>query len=289
MTQIVKVRLALFLGIILVSVFPILIKMELASGLISAFYRMAIAACILVPYALFTGQYKVTSIKYFLLSCLCGLIFASDITVWNIAIQSSTATQATLLTNLSPLWVGIFSLVFLKIRPASNFWVGVVLALIGLVILIGYTVFINLSFDMAFGLAVLSGIFYACYFLVSKYTLEKVEVIPFMAYSTLAASVYLLFLNIRFGEQFFGYNTQAWSSFLVQGLLCQLAAWLLLGFSMKHMRPTRVSLSMLSQALVTALLAVVFLDEHITLQMVMGGCLILLGIAATFKKKPIFG
>jgi hypothetical protein len=40
------------------------------------------------------------------------VLFASDVAVWNIAIQDSSATQA-FTVNLSPLWVGIIS-VFLK-------------------------------------------------------------------------------------------------------------------------------------------------------------------------------
>jgi hypothetical protein len=38
----------------------------------------------------------------------CGVLFASDVAAWNIAIQESSATQASLLTNLSPL-CGIIS------------------------------------------------------------------------------------------------------------------------------------------------------------------------------------
>lgn len=283
----IKVRFALFAGILLVSIFPVLIKMEFASGLISAFYRMAIAASLLVPYALFTGNYKISSLKHLLAALLCGCIFASDIAVWNISIQSSTATQATLLTNLSPVWVGVFSLVFLNVRPSSNFWLGVVIALFGLVLLIGIAVFMALSFDLAFGLGILSGVLYALYFLVSKYVLQQVSVLPFMTYSTLAASIYLGILNLSFDEAFFGYSLQAWMAFAVQGLLCQLTAWLLLGFAIKHMRPTRVSLTMLSQALVTAVLAVALLREEVTIQMLIGGLFILLGIGVTFRDKPL--
>lgn len=261
--------------------------MQLASGLISAFYRMAIAAALLIPYMLFVRQGKIVSSKYFLLTLLCGCVFASDIAVWNISIQASTATQATLLTNLSPVWVGLFSLVLLKIKPHVNFWIGMSIALFGLILLIGFSVFLNFSFDLAFGLGVLSGIFYAIYFLLSKYVLAEVAVLPFMAYSTLAASVYLVIINLISGEQFFGYSQQAWIAFMVQGLLCQLTAWLLLGYAMKHMRPTRVSLSMLSQAFVTAILAILLLNEEITMQVVIGGVLILIGIGITFQEKTL--
>lgn len=287
MEEKLKIRGALFLGIIFVSIFPVLIKMEFASGLISAFYRMAIAAAVLFPYTILTGKGKIRSTKYFVLTLLCGCIFASDISVWNISIQSSTATQATLLTNLAPVWVGLFSLLFLNVKPTFNFWVGMLIALFGLVVLIGVSVFLNLSFDLAFALGVLSGIFYALYFLLSKYVLQEVAVLPFMAYSTLAATIYLAIINIGFEEQFFNYSVQAWFVFAIQGLLCQLSAWLLLGYVMKHMRPTRVSLSMLSQSPITALLAVLFLNEDITQQIIIGGLFILLGIGITFREKPI--
>lgn len=283
-----RVRISLLVGILLVSIFPILIRLELASGLISAFYRMFIAALVLVPYAIVTKQYKIRSMKMFLLTVLCGCIFASDISVWNISIQNSSATQATLLTNLSPVWVGVFSLVFLNRKPAFNFWVGMLVALLGLVLLIGVNVFLYLSFDLAFGLGILSGVFYALYFLVSKYVLSEVEVVPFMANSTLAASIYLAIINLVFGESFGGYAVLGWAVFAVQGVCCQLLAWLLLGYAMKNMRPTRVSLSMLSQAFVTAILAMLFLDEQITLQVIIGGVFILLGIAITFLEKPLF-
>ncbi|CEN48721.1 membrane hypothetical protein [Capnocytophaga canimorsus] len=51
-----KPRWALFLGVLCISIFPILIRMQLSSGLISAFYRMAIASVVLVPYAYFSGN-----------------------------------------------------------------------------------------------------------------------------------------------------------------------------------------------------------------------------------------
>ena len=53
-----KPRLALVFGILCISIFPILIKLKLAPGLISAFYRMAIAVSLLLPYVLFTKKFK---------------------------------------------------------------------------------------------------------------------------------------------------------------------------------------------------------------------------------------
>jgi drug/metabolite transporter (DMT)-like permease len=53
------------------------------------------------------------------------------------------------------------------------------------------------------------------------------------------------------------------------------------------MRATRVSLSLLSQAVITSILAWLFLEEKITLQMVFGGIILLFGIRITFYDKTI--
>ncbi|MDX5481747.1 MAG: DMT family transporter [Hymenobacteraceae bacterium] len=281
-----KPRLALLIGIICISIFPVLVKLNFTPGLISAFYRMAIAAALLLPFVLLTRRLHMPP-RPVLLVMLSGIFFASDVAVWNIAIQQSTATQATLLTNLSPVWVGIGSFLFLPNKPARNFWIGTVIALLGMVVLVGFEFFLELRFDVAFMLGVLSGIFYAVYILLSKHVLEKMDVLSFMSVTLLSSSVFLAVVSYLLGEPFSGFSEAGWLVLFVQGLVCQLVAWLLLSYATQHMRATQVSLSLLGQALLASFLAWLFLDEQITLQMLLGGAILLLGIRITFYTKDI--
>ena len=282
-----KPRLALAFGILCISIFPILVKLRLTPGLISAFYRMAIAFSLLLPYMLITKKFKLPQKKYILLAIICGVLFASDVAVWNIAIQESSATQASLLTNLSPLWVGIISYVFLKVKPATNFWIGTTIALFGMAMLVGFKFFLELDFDNAFMLAVLSGIFYSIYLLVSKKALSQIDVLSFMTISLLASSIYLAIACLFMNEPFTGFTDMGWFVLLLQAVVCQLMAWLSISYATQHMRPTRVSLSLLAQAVITALLAWVFLDEKITINMAIGGLILLIGIRITFYTKTL--
>lgn len=282
-----KPRIALVIGIVCISIFPVLVRLSLTPGLISAFYRMAFASAVIVPYVIINKQIKVPSRKMVLLSGLCGVIFGLDVGVWNIAIQGSSATQATLLTNLSPVWVGIGAFLFLKDKPLKNFWYGTVIALIGMVLLVGYQFFRNLEFDIPFLFAVLSGMLYAVYMLVSKYVLGETEVVTFTTISLVASTVALGFINILAKEPFTGFSNLGWIVLVIQGLICQLLAWLLISYATKHMRATRVSVSLLGQAILASILAWIFLNETITLQMIIGGLVLLLGIRITFYTKPL--
>ena len=282
-----KPRLALAIGILCISIFPILVKLELTPGLISAFYRMAFAFAILIPFAIFSGKFKMPPTKYLILALLCGILFGSDVAVWNIAIQESSATQASLLTNLSPVWVGIASFLFLNPKPKTNFWIGTLVALFGMVTFVGFQFFTALDFDRAFIFAVLSGVFYAAYLLVSKNTLAEIDVFSFMFLSLFASSIYLGIICFWANEPFTGFTNAGWGVLVIQAVVCQIAAWFLISYSTQHMKATRVSLSLLGQAILTALIAFVFLDELITLQMVLGGIILLFGIRITFFDKTL--
>lgn len=282
-----KPRIALAIGIICISIFPVLVKLGLTPGLISAFYRMAFAGLILIPFVIWRGTFIMPARKNLFLAIICGILFGADVAVWNIAIQGSTATQASLLTNLSPVWVGIGSLFFLKNKPTTYFWIGTGIAVFGMIMLVGFKFFINLDFDLAFIFGVLSGIFYASYILVSKNVLLEMDVISFLCITLVSSTIFLGILSYIYNEPFYGFSSAGWGVLVIQALVCQLLAWLLINYSIKHMRATRVSVSLLAQAILASVLAWIFLNESITLQMIFGGLILLLGIWVTFyTKKP---
>lgn len=280
-----KASIALFIGILSISLFPVIVAMKLTPGLTSAFYRMAIAATALLSYVTITKSLKVPSVQTGLLAALCGVLFAADIAFWNLSIQLTTATQGTLLTNLAPIWVGVIAFLFFKNKPRRSFWIGTLFAIVGIVVFIGIDVFLSLSFDRGFTLGIFSGFFYALYILLSKEVLNKMEVVSFITLSSTSSALFLLIINIAAKQPLWGFTSAAWTSLLIQGLVSQLLAWLLISYATKRMRATRLSLSLLSQVVFASILAWIFIDEVITIEKAIGGALILLGIAITFYEK----
>lgn len=246
---------------------------------------MSIATVLIWPFVVIRKKWRPETLQHWKPIVLCGVFFASDIAVWNLSIQGSTATQASLLTNLSPIWVGIGTFLFFPDKPTKYFWIGTATALVGLVLLVGAETFLTMQFDKAFLLGVLSGLFYAGYIMVSKMVLKTVSILNFMACSMTVSSLFLVILCLVLGEPLWGFEPRIWGSLLVQALICQLLGWFSVSHALQKIDAQRVSLSLLSQAVVTGLIAWVFIDEKITLQMILGGIIILLGIAVTFKRK----
>lgn len=280
-------RLSLFLGVICISIFPVLVKWAPVSGISSAFYRMFIGFLCLLPIVLIQKKLKMPDRSQWIYIIICGILFGSDIAVWNLSIHYSNATQATLLTNLSPVWVGVASFLFLPDKPNSKFWIGTVVALIGLVVLIGLDTFAQMRFDKGFLLAILSGLLYATYMILSKSVLNRMDIMNFMIYSMGVSSLYLLIICLVFNEPLSGFSATIWGVLGIQGIICQLLGWLAISYTIREMDAKRVSLSLLSQSIVTGLLAWMFIGEHISIQMIVGGLIILAGIAITFSKPAV--
>jgi drug/metabolite transporter (DMT)-like permease len=275
-------RINLIIGIISISIFPVLVKWAPVSGVTSAFYRMLLGLLFLLPYVLFRRKFTLPTGALWLPVVLCGIIFATDIAVWNLSIHYSNATQATLLTNLSPVWVGVGAFLFLPDKPGTRFWLGTLVALAGMVILIGLDTFTSMRLDLGFALAVLSGILYASYMLISKTILDKIDIVSFMTISMAVSSIYLFAICLIFDQPLWHFKPVIWGVFVIQGLVCQLIGWLTISSAVKQMDAKSVSLSLLSQAVVTGLFAWMFIGEKITAQMIGGGVIILIGIAITY-------
>lgn len=278
-------RICLCIGVISISIFPVLVKWAPVSGLTSAFYRMFIAVIFLLPYVLTKNQLQKPDRTLWIPIFICGMLFGSDIAIWNLSIHYSNATQATLLTNLSPVWVGIASALFLHDKPVRQFWIGTAVALSGMIILMGVDTFTQMHFDKGFLMALTSGLLYASYMIVSKKVLSRMKIVSFMVYSMSVSSIYLFIICMLNGEPLGNFTPVIWGVLGIQGIICQLLGWLTISYAVQKLDAQRVSLALLSQSVVTGLIAWLFIHEKISLQMIVGGIVILIGIGITFIKK----
>lgn len=280
-------KLSLAIGILCISFSPIFVKLLPLSALPAAFYRLAFAWVFLAPYCLWKRDLRMSG-KSLMIAITGGLVFGLDIAVWNVSILKSTATISTLIANLAPLWVGLLTLILFKRQPGISFWLGTFIAICGMVILVGIQSIMQLQLTQGVVYALCSSVLYAIYILITKDVLQRIDTLAFMFYSMLAATVFLGAVCWFNHDVMTGYSAHTWLMLIVLGLVCQLLGWITINYSIHHLDPTQVSLTLLSQAVVTALIAWLLLNETIGASEILGGIIVLAGIAFTFVKRNLF-
>ncbi|MBK0381278.1 DMT family transporter [Mucilaginibacter segetis] len=277
-------KLSLIIGIICISFSPIFVKLADASPVMSAFYRILIGWLALVPYCVFSRKLAINR-KDLLLTILGGIIFAADIAVWNMSLVITSATISTLIANLAPVWVGLLSFLIFRKRSGWMFWTGTIIAIGGMIILVGFQHIIHLQFNIGLIYALAASFLYSIYLLITSEVMKRVHTLTFMFYNMLAAAVVLFVVCVIQGHNFINFSVPTWLNFAGMGLICQLTGWITINFALKHIESTKVAVSLLSQTVVAGVLAAFLLNEHLSLQEGIGSLVVLAGIAFTFIKR----
>ena len=277
---------SLLIGIFCIAFSPILVRLAGVPALTSAFYRIFIGWLCLAPYCIIKNKLKINR-HNLLIAMLGGIVFASDIAVWHLSLLKISATVSTLLANLAPVWVGLMSYLFLKKQSGGLFWIGTIVAIAGMVVLVGYQSVIHLQFNAGILLALLASFLYACYIMITKGILQKIETITFMFYNMLAASVFLLIVCLTEHTELVRLSAPSWAYLAAMGIICQLTGWITINYAIKFLVSTKVSIALLGQTVIAGFLAIFLLKERLEIKEGIGSIIVLGGIAISFIAKPM--
>ncbi len=278
---------SLLVGILCIAFSPIFVKLAAAPPVTAGFYRLFIAWICIAVYCLFKGDLKIER-KALLTALAGGIVFASDVAVWNISLKTVGATVSTLIANLAPLWVGLLGYLLFKTKSGIAFWAGTFIAILGMVILVGYRDILALHFNTGMLLALLASFFYAIYILITKDMLKSISTLTFMFYNMLASVIFLFTISLFQQNELVHFPEKTWLCFLGMALVCQVTGWLTINHSLRFLSSTKVSVALLLQTVLAALLASIFLKEKLGLQEIVGSVIVLGGVAVTFWKRGIF-
>ncbi len=270
-------HLALAAGILCIGSTAIFVRWAGLPGPVTAFYRFLIAALAVTPWWL-TRHREPVSRRDAALIVLGGACFAVDVALWNASLLRIPAATSTLLTNCAPLWIGLASMLFFGERLHGRFWGGLALALTGMSCLVGPAAWLKLSFDPGVFMAVGSSLLYATYLLVTRRVRARVGTVAFMGVSVLTATAAMLAVSLAMGLPLWGFSARTWLCLGVIGIIGHLSGWLAINYALGHLPAGPVSVSLLGQAVVTALLAIPLLGEGLSLYQIAGGSLVLAGI-----------
>jgi drug/metabolite transporter (DMT)-like permease len=279
--------LALFMGIICLSFSAMFGKWANAPGPVIGFYRIGLATIILLPVFLYRKyKYRVKFPLAILLFPLLGGIFtALDHGTWNSSLRFTSAANATLLGNTAPLWVALFAWLVFRQKLRGLFWVGLLLALGGAVIVLGSDFILHPSIGMGDMLAMTAGVFYAGYFLVTEVGRKKLDTLSYVWIVDLIAAITLLMISLGMNMPLTGYPPKTYMAFLGAALVSQVGGYLSIGYALGHLPASIVSPTLIGQPVVTALLAIPLLGEALRTEQLLGGLFVLVGIYLVHRSR----
>src|ERR1700730_5104946 len=128
--------LALAAGVLCIAWSAIFVRWTDIPGPASAFYRMLIPAVLLLPTWFIGPKSPHVSPKTLMVIAVGGMFFALDLAFFNTSILKTSAANATLLGNNTPVFVGLLSWLIFRQRPSRDFWLGLCLAVAGCTVIV---------------------------------------------------------------------------------------------------------------------------------------------------------
>jgi drug/metabolite transporter (DMT)-like permease len=275
--------LAVALGVFCIGCSAIFVKIANVEGTVSAFYRLLIATIVVIPvWAVRRPAWpKRQDLGWIALG---GLFFAFDLVLWNTGLLLTSAATATLLGNNAPLWVGLGALFLFRERLSGKFWIGLFIALSGMTFIVGGNAWRELRMNSGDLLSIGASLFYAAYLLTTQKVRKSIDTLTFTCLSMATGVIILFPANILFGRTLVGFSAKTWLALIGLGLLSQLTGWLAINKALGRLRAAPVSVSLLFQPVVTAVLGIIFLGEPLQSSDLIGGTFVLAGIFLVNKR-----
>jgi drug/metabolite transporter (DMT)-like permease len=284
--------LALGVTILSLSFAAFFVRWADAPAAVFGFYRLGIATMILTPFFLRnTIRNRRTSQPHplggwiFVLPAFAGLASALDHFTWNTSLKFTSAANATLLGNTSPLWVALAAWLIFKERTRGLFWLGLALTMGGAVAVLSNDFLHHPVIGWGDLLALSTGIFYGVFFLFSQRSREHFDTLSHVWICSLSSTLVLLILSLATGSGLTGYSPRTYLVFLAAALLPQLAGYLALGYALGHLPASIVSPTLLGQPVLTALLAIPLLGENLQPVQWIGGLVVIAGIYLVHRSR----
>ena len=270
--------LALLVGMLSLSMSAVFVRWADAPGPITAFYRVVISILLLLPLFIRQVDRKSLTKKLLLFPLMGGIFTALDFAFWNTSVGYTTAGNATLLGNTAPLWVALGAWLIFKETLRKDFWIGLFLALGGAALIIGADFLTSLHLGIGDVLAIIAGVFYGAYFLITQNGRKHFEPLPYVWLVSISAAAGLALINAGMGHSFTGYTKETWLAFLGAGIVSQTIGYLSVSYAMGHLPAAVVAPTMIGQPIITTIIAIPLLGEIPTPVQILGGAIALAGI-----------
>lgn len=264
---------------------PWFVRLADTGPVASAFWRITLAAPVLLGLALASGWRPVGGARpgagsglgpglsrgLLLVVGLGGVAFAADLGSWHLGILRTTLANATLFGNCTTLMFPIYGFLVARAWPSRTQAVALALATLGAGLLMGRSYQLDprhLAGDL---LCLLAGVLYTCYFILMARVRAVMPPLPTVALSTLASILPLLAFAVLLGEKLVPTH---WSPLIGLALVSQIIGQGLMIFALGRLPPLTIGLALLIQPVVGATIGWVAYGEQLGVADLTGAVLV---------------
>jgi len=271
----------LIIGAIAIAFSPIFVRFSDVDPIMTAFYRIFIS----LPFFLFFSSFNIIEkVKFpefnnsYVIFLVSGIFFALDLICWHWSIKLTTVSKATFLSNLAPIVVIIFSLIFLKEKFSKFFYLAALLSMVGMLMLLGESFKFNKSQFIGDLLGVLTAVWYGSYIVTISQLRKKYNSTSIMFLSGIVTAIILLIVSILFEQSLIPQSLFTITIIFLLGFICQFMGQSFITYSLAYLSASLSSLCLLIQPIAATVLAYFFFQEKLTTIQFFGSALILIGI-----------
>ena len=271
----------LIIGAIAIAFSPIFVRFSDVDPIMTAFYRIFIS----LPFFLFFSSFNIIEkVKFpkfnnsYVIFLVSGIFFALDLICWHWSIKLTTVSKATFLSNLAPIVVIIFSLIFLKERFSKFFYLAALLSMVGMLMLLGESFKFNKSQFIGDLLGVLTAVWYGSYIVTISQLRKKYNSTSIMFLSGIVTAIILFIVSILFEQSLIPQSLFTITIIFLLGFICQFMGQSFITYSLAYLSASLSSLCLLIQPIAATVLAYFFFQEKLTTIQFVGSALILIGI-----------
>ncbi|MFP4343248.1 MAG: DMT family transporter [Anaerolineales bacterium] len=283
--------LVLVVGILAVSTASLFIRLAQrgAPALAVAAWRLTLASLILAPVTLATRRRELASFsrRERRLALVGGVVLAAHFATWITSLALTSVAASVVLVTTSPLFVGLFAYLFLHEELPPRLAAGMLLAIAGAIV-IGVGDLEGGTHRITGDLLALAGALAAAvYFLIGRSLRARLSLLGYIFPVYGLAAVALLLFALLQGVPLLGYSPLTWLWLLLIALIPQIVGHSSLNWALRHLPVTYVSLAVLVEPIGSTLLAWWILQEAPPETAVLGGLLILAGLAIAGRPRKI--
>ncbi|MEE9314766.1 MAG: DMT family transporter [Rhizobiaceae bacterium] len=273
---------ALVVGAIAMGISPVFVRYAEIGSFASAFWRVGLALPLLFGWAWFearnSGRTLIETLTFNRAIILAGILFAGDLIFWHLAVLNTTIANATFMSCLAPVWVVLFSGLFIGEKVGRNTYIGLIVCLFGGAMLIGSSFAFAPERLLGDFYGLITSIFFGLFFLAIRVARRTHGAGALTFLSTVITSIILLAVALISGQTLWPATIVGVAALFALGLISHSGGTGLLAIALGSLSATFSSLVIFIEALVAALFGWLIFTENLSPLQMAGGIFILLGI-----------